>query len=234
MEILYIATTTFTKLSILTFYRRMSSSAINSPFLIIVWISIVFVGIYGIVSIMVIMFTCAPVEAYWYRSSKEWTSTHKFKCREELLSIIVIVIISAFQDLLACILPMTMIRKLRLPFRQKLGLCAIFGMGLATCALGIVRVQIAVQHLSLRSVPTYDAAWEGESAWTPTCIEANLGIICASAPALKAYCKCLEGRQQDPEFGWYHRTLRTHSSSGTSTLIPLKPWRSWFRDSPSA
>lgn len=42
MEIIYIVTTTLTKISILTFYRRITSSVISRPLLIAVWASIIF------------------------------------------------------------------------------------------------------------------------------------------------------------------------------------------------
>jgi hypothetical protein len=42
MEIIYIITTTLTKISILTFYRRITSSIISRWLLIAVWVSIIF------------------------------------------------------------------------------------------------------------------------------------------------------------------------------------------------
>jgi hypothetical protein len=42
MEIIYLATATLTKLSILTFYRRISSSVLSRPLLGVIWGSILF------------------------------------------------------------------------------------------------------------------------------------------------------------------------------------------------
>jgi hypothetical protein len=42
MEVIYIGTTTLTKLSILMFYRRITSSVLSRPLLICIWASIVF------------------------------------------------------------------------------------------------------------------------------------------------------------------------------------------------
>jgi hypothetical protein len=42
MEIIYIGTSTLTKLSILFFYRRITSSVLSRPLLITIWASIVF------------------------------------------------------------------------------------------------------------------------------------------------------------------------------------------------
>jgi hypothetical protein len=42
MEVIYIGTSTLTKLSILYFYRRITSSVLSRPLLITIWASIVF------------------------------------------------------------------------------------------------------------------------------------------------------------------------------------------------
>lgn len=148
MEIIYLASTTLTKLSILLFYRRITNSVISRPLLIAIWASIIFgrsilrtllghiltmniVAAYGITFILVLIFTCDPVEAYWYRFTVSWLETHKYKCTDELVTLIVIITISTAQDFIACLLPMFVVRKLRLPFRQKLALSGIFLVGLA-------------------------------------------------------------------------------------------------------
>ena len=146
METIYVGTTTLTKISILTFYRRMSSSLISRSFYIAVWASIIFgtctteanircansiqVLVYGITVVFVLIFTCWPVEAYWYRFTTSWLKTHSYKCHDELTALVVIIPISTAQDFIACILPMFVVRKLNLRFTQKLGLSVIFGVGL--------------------------------------------------------------------------------------------------------
>lgn len=41
IEVIYLGTTTLTKLSILTFYRRITSPVISRPLYIVIWTSIV-------------------------------------------------------------------------------------------------------------------------------------------------------------------------------------------------
>lgn len=85
---------------------------------------------YGVSFIFVLIFTCWPVEAYWYRFTTSWLKTHTYKCHDELTTLVVIISIGTAQDFITWLLPMFAVRKLKLQFRQKLGLGAIFGVGL--------------------------------------------------------------------------------------------------------
>jgi hypothetical protein len=89
------------------------------------------VATYGISFVFVLLFTCWPVEAYWYRFTTSWMRTHTWKCHDEVQTLMIIISLSTLQDLIACILPMFVVHKLRLPFRQKLALAGIFLLGLA-------------------------------------------------------------------------------------------------------
>jgi len=190
MEVIYLGSTTLTKLSILMFYRRITSSVISRPFLIAVWSSIVFVAAYGITFIIVLVFTCDPVEAYWYRFTASWLKTHQYKCTDEVAALLVIITISTFQDFIATMLPMFVVYKLRLPIRQKLALAGVFLIGLAVCATGALRIHYAHRvyyYTKINPSPTYDISWEALGSWVSTAVEANVCVWCASAPALKTY-----------------------------------------------
>jgi hypothetical protein len=71
------------------------------------------------------------VEAYWFRFTTSWLRTHKYKCVDEVAYLVAVISISAAQDFLACMLPMFVVFRLRLPMRQKVGLAAVFLLGLA-------------------------------------------------------------------------------------------------------
>lgn len=131
MEVIYLATSTFTKLSILTFYRRLTSSVLSRPLLITIWASIVFVAAFGPACILALIFTCSPVEAYWYRFTVSWLRTHKYHCTDEVAYLVTVITISTIQDFIACLLPLFVVCKLRLPVRQKLGLAFVFLLGFA-------------------------------------------------------------------------------------------------------
>ncbi|KAH7087038.1 hypothetical protein FB567DRAFT_58213 [Paraphoma chrysanthemicola] len=220
IEVIYICTTTLIKLSILCFYRRLTSSAISRRLLIIIWISIIFVAAYGISSTLALIFHCNPVEAYWYRFTTSWLRTHTYKCVDEAAFLLAVISISTAQDFLACMLPMFVVHKLRLPLRQKLALAAIFLTGLAVCAIGALRVHFAhklVYYTRINPSPTYDITWDAMPSWVATSAEANIALVCASAPALKIYFnKWLNTSGVRPRsFGWYKPMGRaSRSTSG--------------------
>jgi hypothetical protein len=147
MEVIYLATATLTKLSILMFYRRITSSVLSGALVWVIRGSIVFgrfsnpieppfltysaVSLFGPASILALILTCDPVEAYWYRFTPSWLATHKYTCTDEVAFLVAVITLSTVQDFLACMVPMYVVAKLRLPWRQKLGLAGVFGMGLA-------------------------------------------------------------------------------------------------------
>ncbi|OAL04900.1 hypothetical protein IQ06DRAFT_323837 [Phaeosphaeriaceae sp. SRC1lsM3a] len=210
MEVIYLGTSTFTKLSILTFYRRLSASVLSRPLLIAIWTSIVFVAAFGPACIFALIFTCSPVEAYWFRFTTSWLRTHKYHCTDEVAYLVAVITISTIQDFIACLLPLFVVCKLRLPTRQKLGLAVVFLLGFAVCATGALRINLAhkvLYYTQINPSPTYDISWDALASWVSTAVETNVAIICASLPALNAYFKGWFGvtGYEEREFGWYHR-----------------------------
>jgi len=223
IEIIYISSTTLTKISIFTFYRRITTSVINRKFIIAVWASIAFIAVYGVSSILALVFTCSPVEAYWYRFTASWLKSHKYTCHDEFLALIIIISTSTMQYLIACLLPMLVVAKLRLPMRQKIGLSAVFLIGLGTCGLGALRIHYAHRvyyYTKLHPSPTYDISWEALISWVATAAEANLAVVWACTPALKVYFPrwLNDSAPEVRTFGWYNeRRGRPRRIVGLST-----------------
>ena len=61
-------------------------------------------------------------------------------------------------------------------------------MGIFTSIAGVIRVVYTVQTITL----SYDETWGGYDLLLWTALENDLGIICASAPAMKPYINILE------------------------------------------
>jgi hypothetical protein len=53
------------------------------------------------------------------------------------------------------------------------------------CICGILRIY----YIDRLYYKTYDTTWEAQPAWLWLIVEANLAVICASAPALKVFFK---------------------------------------------
>lgn len=84
-------------------------------------------------------------------------------------------------DLLCTVMPMPLIWNLKLPTRQRLAVMSIFGLGVLVNVAGSVRTAYVYESM----LATYDVTWMGWPILLSATIEINLGLICASAPALR-------------------------------------------------
>ncbi|KZM24673.1 hypothetical protein ST47_g4191 [Ascochyta rabiei] len=182
IEINYMICTTLIKISILCFYRRITAS-LTITFVYWVWGSIVFCVLYGITFVLLISFTCSPAHGFFHIFDVAWRSQHELTCRDEGAIIVAVAAISTVQDFIICLLPIFLIWNLRISKTQKFALCGIFALGLVTCICGILRTYFATYVYYY----TYDITWYAYYGWIWTALEADLAVICASAPALKMF-----------------------------------------------
>ena len=71
-----------------------------------------------------------------------------------------------------------------MPPPQRIIVIGIFSLSTLACIAGIVKV-----YYSSRVAVSYDLGWEGYGEGFASMLEVNLGVICASAPALKPLVK---------------------------------------------
>jgi hypothetical protein len=121
-----------TKVSILLFYRRLAAGTISRAFQWSIYAAIAFVVSYFIAFFINIFLMCKPFNSYWLQADYFWLNMHRsdFKCQDEGVILVITAAISAFQDILACGLPMILLWKLQIPKRQKYALGAIFSVGI--------------------------------------------------------------------------------------------------------
>lgn len=184
IELSYMFSTTLIKISILCFYRRITGSLTNY-FNYWVWGTIIFCAVYGVLFTFLITFTCTPVSGFFHVFDIPWRLKNELHCRDEGAIIVACAAISSVQDLLICLLPIFLVWNLQISRRQRFALCGIFGMGAVTCVCGIMRTYYATYVYYY----TYDITWYAYYGWVWTVLEAQLGVICASAPAIKVFFK---------------------------------------------
>ncbi|KAF2024334.1 hypothetical protein EK21DRAFT_20975, partial [Setomelanomma holmii] len=182
IEITYLVATTLIKVSILCFYRRMTGSLKNG-FVHWVYAWIVFCIIYGVLFTLLIIFTYSPVVGYFHLFDISWRLKHELSYLDEGAIVVACAIVSTLQDLVICLLPVFLVWNLRMGKRQKAGLCGIFAIGLLTCVCGILRTYYATYVYFY----TFDITWYAYYGWVWTALEADLGMLCASAPAMKVF-----------------------------------------------
>ena len=120
------------------------------------------------------IFQCTPVQ-------KSWVKTVPGQCFNTATFFFVNAGFNIATDIAIMLLPVPVIRSLKLPLRQKIILSFVFAIGMVATATSIVR--IFTLNVSIQSA---DPTWEiGQSSlWSAA--EMNTAIICACIPVLKA------------------------------------------------
>jgi hypothetical protein len=131
IEVLFLFATGFAKISILLFYRRLVAGIYSRTFKWIIWCSIGFVVAYTFVWFILILTTCTPVDAVWKMVEVTYTTT--FKCAPVILQQRLSItggVLSVISDLYSLLLPLTVLFRLKISTKQKIGLSIIFGSGI--------------------------------------------------------------------------------------------------------
>ncbi|KAH7054379.1 hypothetical protein B0J12DRAFT_545431, partial [Macrophomina phaseolina] len=119
------------------------------------------------------IFMCSPVRRYWDpRVSGD--------CMDAGTYWIATAAIGIFLDFAVWILPMPLLRALRLPWRQKLGVVAVFALGGFVCLVSVLRMSLVHMYAAMD-----DMGRAGIAAIVWSTIESNVGIICASLMVMK-------------------------------------------------
>jgi hypothetical protein len=124
---------TFSKSSILFLYRRIFTPRV---FRRVTDVCIAIVLAWGLSITLATIFSCTPVDAIWTHFMWE---TPEF-CIDLIPFFDAVSITDAVTDLMILILPIPMIWKLQMPFKQKMALSGIFALGTFVMALSIARL----------------------------------------------------------------------------------------------
>lgn len=109
----------FTKLSLLTFYTRLSS---EKSFLVLVYIGIFIVTGFGIGSITAVLLQCIPL-------SMIWDPNQPGSCFRVIHFYYANAALNITTDVAILILPMKILWGLHMPVRQRISLCGLFSLG---------------------------------------------------------------------------------------------------------
>ncbi|KAF2836950.1 hypothetical protein M501DRAFT_978701 [Patellaria atrata CBS 101060] len=226
-KFLFMFAATFTRMSLLCFYYRLTHNSGISWFNWLLHISSIFVVSICISYIFANIWLCSPIEAYWTIPPKPGST-----CLDEGIITLVLGIINCVADLLVTILPIPIIIKLHMPIRDRIGVIVLLSLGLIVTVAGIVRTYFIWKSL----IASYDRSWYSYPLWIAAAVEIDLGVICASAPALRPLVaswftyvhsavsnKATEHRSASTELFIYSsrfRKLLMHSNSTTGSTLP--------------
>lgn len=139
----------------------------------IIYLAGVFVFLYSLMTVLVTVFLCVPVEKIW-RPDVPGVCLNRMAvwCTNAALNIVT--------DFVIILLPMPALKQLRLPKYQKRAVILVFAVGGLTCAVSIARLQSLVKVAG-----SNDITYENASTATWSAGDLNMALICASLPGLR-------------------------------------------------
>ncbi|KAK5111159.1 hypothetical protein LTR62_005359 [Meristemomyces frigidus] len=179
-ELFFTVSSCATKISVLLFYRRLTKGTISKRWKGATIGAIVFTAAYGLALILALVFNCRPTNAYWKVYSDHYHED--YTCSDTKAINPLAGALSVFSDFYAVFLPMLMLRHFDIPHRQKVALNLVFSLGLLVGGAGIARTYYLWQ-LGY----DYDITFVGYRLLMSSVLELQIGLICASAPALRVF-----------------------------------------------
>ncbi|KAK4894142.1 hypothetical protein LTR27_007508 [Elasticomyces elasticus] len=175
-KLVFTLAATFTRLSLCAFYYRLVKDSGIVWFRWVVHATVAFTVAIGVAFVFLTIFLCTPVPYYWQYPPQ--TAGH---CLDEGLATLAAGILNIVNDLLAALVPIPLVMRLRMPMRQRIGVSVLFGLGFIVIVAGSVRTYYIWKGL----MATWDETWYAYPLWIAAAVEIDVGVICACAPALK-------------------------------------------------
>ncbi|MCJ1248191.1 hypothetical protein MMC30_005408 [Trapelia coarctata] len=146
--------------------------------------------LYFVAAVLQTLLFCDPFFANWDSAAPEAV------CGDRLAAFVAVGTINLLIDVTVIILPMPMLWALRLPVAKKLGLTAIFGIGVVICIISVIRV------VTLAQINTTDFSYRLGQIGYWSVLEPTLGIISCCLPVLPPVLSKLLG--PSPTFEMQH------------------------------
>ncbi|CAH0024988.1 unnamed protein product [Clonostachys rhizophaga] len=174
---LFIICNGLSKMSLLSFYLRISS---QPAFRRAIWAAIAMVICYTVVIACLLLFGCRPIRANW--DPKLLIAGTSDKCVDSASIYIAIAVANIVSDVVLFIIPIPTVVRLKMPLAQKLGAVLIFAVGSLTVATSIIRMAYLPSLLSTSDIP-----WVAAPANVWVFAEANLFIVCVSMTTFRKF-----------------------------------------------
>ncbi|KAG4419194.1 hypothetical protein IFR04_007695 [Cadophora malorum] len=171
--IIYALAVSFTKLSIVLFYRRLFGMNWG------LWFCAFLVVAYCITVIVTILVSCQPLRYFWTQYTTPGATGH---CINVPLFFFANGIWAMLVDVCILIVPIPIILKLDMPKSQKIAVMLIMLLGSFVCIASIIR--IITIHVVITSD---DLTWAMGQLFIWSCCEPYIGIVCACLPTLAPF-----------------------------------------------
>ncbi|KAK3987788.1 hypothetical protein QBC44DRAFT_351653 [Cladorrhinum sp. PSN332] len=199
--VLYNASLTAIKITFLLQYWRIFGTQQMRR---VIMIAGVFVALWSISQLLVVIFTCTPIEKFWLADQVPGT------CIPNLPFWYINAAGNIVTDVTVFIVPLPALSRLNLRKNQKLALLGVFCLGFFTCAISVIRIQ----YLRLSEDTTWDNV--ASSCWSVG--ELCSGITCACLPTLRPLAArvfpSLQSTQNSNSGKYYHHESSKRGGTG--------------------
>ncbi|CZT46354.1 uncharacterized protein RSE6_06767 [Rhynchosporium secalis] len=174
-ELLYLSSITFTKLSLLLFFRRIFP---DSRFRMATLLVGAFIVTSNIALFMALALQCMPVHGIW----TNWMyKVPPVKCINVFAAVYAAAGMSITHDVIILVMPIPTLLGLNLGIKKKANLMVMFGVGSFVIVASVIRLP-SLMKMGTSSDPSFDQA--PVAFWTG--LEVSVGIICACLPACRS------------------------------------------------
>ncbi|KAK7935353.1 hypothetical protein PG985_000848 [Apiospora marii] len=157
------------------FYRRLFSQHPKMKYTVAAGIA--FVSIFHSGLFFATIFACDPI-------ARQWDISIPGKCNNPEIPPYLSGAVSSVTDIFVLLLPVPLVWNLHAPMKKKVGVLAVFSVGVFVCAASLVRLGMTPV---LRS--NFDATWNISTMSLWATLEVNIGIVCGCSMLFPAFFK---------------------------------------------
>ncbi|KAF4766496.1 hypothetical protein N7455_005705 [Penicillium solitum] len=176
------------KTSILVFYLTLTRN--QKVFQCANYVTLFVVNAAGFALTMVNVFQCRPIGAVFLSDVPAHAT-----CTDIVTLYLSSSPVNIITDLAILLLPMPLLTKMRLPFKQKIILVITFSFGFFVAVVDVVRIaflqqaaisrSLEVKSIHIQNSGGVDFSWYASLSFMWSVVEVNLSIICGCVPSLK-------------------------------------------------
>lgn len=166
-----------TKLSVLLFYKRVFR---GDTFNAAVWTMISIVGVWFIAFFFANLLQCYPISTNWEASGAQVSS-----CINTNMMYLAQAWTDILTDMMILSLPIPCIWALQMPVRHKVGVTAVFLLGILTVLAGIAKLVVFYHVIALAHGGDFDITWYETPGVLWPLVESALGVVGACLPLLR-------------------------------------------------
>ncbi|OAP59241.1 hypothetical protein AYL99_06539 [Fonsecaea erecta] len=176
-ELLYIIIISLTKVAIICFYIRVFP---EKYFRRVAFATMAATLLYMVAFLVVSAFQCQPVSLAW----THWDGEHEGKCNNVNAQGWAAAAINIVLDVVILVMPLRLVMKLSLHWKKKLQIMIMLSVGACVIVVSALRLDTLFQFATSQNL-----TWDTTAFGYWSCIEMDVGVICACMPAIYSLFK---------------------------------------------